>query len=63
MNRKGIVKLSAAKDYNYCNYCGRKFLVDIQVESLNPGLLPHKKKRLNVSFYAVHKCKKIDIST
>jgi len=44
MNRKGIVKLSAAKDYNYCNYCGRKFLVDIQVESLNPGLLPHKKK-------------------
>lgn len=59
MNRKGIVKLSATKDYNYCNYCHRKFLVDIQVESLNPKLLPHKKRPKNVSFYAVHKCKNI----
>uniref|UniRef100_A0A672MPS6 Transmembrane and coiled-coil domains 4 n=1 Tax=Sinocyclocheilus grahami TaxID=75366 RepID=A0A672MPS6_SINGR len=44
VNRKGIVKLSPTKDYNYCNYCRRKLLVDIQVESFNPVLLPHKKR-------------------
>uniref|UniRef100_A0A673ISS5 Transmembrane and coiled-coil domain-containing protein 4-like n=1 Tax=Sinocyclocheilus rhinocerous TaxID=307959 RepID=A0A673ISS5_9TELE len=60
MNRKGIVKLSPTKDYNYCNYCRRKLLVDIQVESLKKRL-PHKKGKITFKksvIYAMHKCKK-----